>query len=268
MDEECAQVNPFELTQALLSDATQYGTEVLIGHAVGCKVESGSVVGVLVDGYGLIETSKVCICLGPWSGVFCEDAFQIHLPMEGIKSTSLVFKNVEPLRTEPFGCFCEEDRNGCHLELYSRVGEELYVCGCGGSDYVSGDRLRAGGDCESAEQVEADPSRIAAAISSLRAMTSIGDAPPSITQACMRPCTPDALPVMGAIPGVEGAYISAGHNCWGILWAPASGQAMSELILDGSSRSIDLNPFDPSRFMASSQKRGRKKGTAAVGEQW
>ena len=36
----------------------------------------------------------------------------------------------------------------------------------------------------------------------------------------MRPCMPDGLPVMGRIPGVEGAYISCAHNCWGILWGP------------------------------------------------
>ena len=28
----------------------------------------------------------------------------------------------------------------------------------------------------------------------------------------MRPCPPDALPVMGKIDGIEGAYVSAGHN--------------------------------------------------------
>ena len=31
----------------------------------------------------------------------------------------------------------------------------------------------------------------------------------------MRPCTDDALPVMGQVPGIEGAYLSFGHNCWG-----------------------------------------------------
>lgn len=65
---------------------------------------------------------------------------------------------------------------------YSRIGEELYVCGCGGSDYVSGDRLRPGGDCESSEQIEADPARVAAAMKSLQAMTSITDRPPDVAQ--------------------------------------------------------------------------------------
>lgn len=86
----------------------------------------------------------------------------------------------------------------------------------------------------------------------------------------MRPCPSDGLPVMGKVPQVEGAYISCGHNCWGILWAPASGLAMAELIVNGESSTINLKAFAPGRFGlgASSSKRGRKKGTVEVGEQW
>lgn len=39
-----------------------------------------------------------------------------------------------------------------------------------------------------------------------------------------------------------------GHNCWGILWAPVTGKAMTELILDGVAHTVDLDPFDPGRF--------------------
>lgn len=59
----------------------------------------------------------------------------------------------------------------------------------------------------------------------------------------------DGLPVMGRIPGVEGAFISCGHNCWGILWAPASALAISELIVDGHCECMDLSMFSPSRFI-------------------
>lgn len=84
----------------------------------------------------------------------------------------------------------------------------------------------------------------------------------------MRPCPADGLPVMGAVEGVEGAYLSFGHNCWGILWAPISGKAMAELIVTGGCSEIDLSPFKPSRFIRAMGKRGRKKGLMEVGEQW
>lgn len=89
----------------------------------------------------------------------------------------------------------------------------------------------------------------------------------------MRPCTPDVLPVMGPVPGIRGAYITCGHNCWGILWAPVCGLAMAELVAEGRATTVDLRPFSPDRYMlAGSAKvpssRGRKKGQAQVGEQW
>lgn len=223
MDNECGQVTPKELTDKFVESAVAAGSEVLIGTVDNIITSGNKVTGVSVNNHDIIPTDKVIICMGPWSGVAVEDWFGLSVPLTGIKSTSIVYKSVSELKSEPFACFCNEDVNGCHLEMYTRLGDEMYVCGCGGSDYVSGDRLRKGGDCELPESIAADPRRVAAAVLSLQGMTSIADRPPDVTQACMRPCTDDALPVMGKIPSVEGAYCSFGHNCWGILWAPISG---------------------------------------------
>jgi glycine/D-amino acid oxidase-like deaminating enzyme len=86
----------------------------------------------------------------------------------------------------------------------------------------------------------------------------------------MRPCPSDGLPVMGKVPEVEGAYISCGHNCWGILWAPASGLAVAELMATGTSSTLNLQHFSPDRFdrAGAASRRGKKKGSVEVGEQW
>jgi glycine/D-amino acid oxidase-like deaminating enzyme len=79
------------------------------------------------------------------------------------------------------------------------------------------------------------------------------------------------MPYMGEVPGYEGAYINAGHNCWGIAWAPACGKVISELVMDGKAHSIDLTPFDPTRFTPAALQRGnrgRKNKGTSVGEQW
>jgi glycine/D-amino acid oxidase-like deaminating enzyme len=67
-------------------------------------------------------------------------------------------------------------------------------------------------------------------------------------QSCFRPVTQDGLPLIGKVPGSEGAYIATGHNVWGILNAPATGEAMAELVADGSTATTDLSPFDPARL--------------------
>jgi glycine/D-amino acid oxidase-like deaminating enzyme len=59
--------------------------------------------------------------------------------------------------------------------------------------------------------------------------------------------TRDGLPLIGQVPRVDGAYVATGHSVWGILNAPATGEAMADLIVDGAARSVDLRPFDPGR---------------------
>ena len=56
------------------------------------------------------------------------------------------------------------------------------------------------------------------------------------------------MPLIGTVPGSEGAYVATGHNVWGILNAPATGEALAELIVDGVATSTDLTPFDPTRL--------------------
>ena len=62
-------------------------------------------------------------------------------------------------------------------------------------------------------------------------------APIKARQACFRPVIEDGLPLIGALPGIDGAYVATGHSVWGMLNAPATGEGMSELILEcGASR--------------------------------
>ena len=49
---------------------------------------------------------------------------------------------------------------------------DLYICGIGGSDYVRGDRLREGGDCENADCIKADNKRVTAAMKSFSTLSS------------------------------------------------------------------------------------------------
>ena len=85
----------------------------------------------------------------------------------------------------------------------------------------------------------------------------------------MRPLHPDGLPTMSRVsPAVTGAFVSCGHNCWGILWALVSGYAMAELVTLGRAKIVDLSPFSAGRFYTPKSKNGRKMGEVEVGEQW
>lgn len=60
-------------------------------------------------------------------------------------------------------------------------------------------------------------------------------------QACFLPNLEGDIPgpVLGPTE-VDGLWIAAGHSCWGIQNAPASGKIMSEFIFEGESTSANV----------------------------
>eukprot|EP00746_Dinoflagellata_sp_MGD_P013552 gnl/MRDRNA2_/MRDRNA2_129321_c0_seq1.p1 gnl/MRDRNA2_/MRDRNA2_129321_c0~~gnl/MRDRNA2_/MRDRNA2_129321_c0_seq1.p1 ORF type:complete len:386 (-),score=68.33 gnl/MRDRNA2_/MRDRNA2_129321_c0_seq1:27-1184(-) len=270
MDENTAQVAPKEYCDKVAAAAVKLGTQIVYGKVDGLKVSRDANGNQHVSAVIVEERNVMCdaviVAMGPWSVLVEEWLAGQAIPMEGIKSTSLVFKREN---VAPFALFCGEDRNGCHLEVYPRSSGEVYICGCGGSQYIQSDELKKIGP----DDIDADPKRVQAATKSFSQMSSLAEGGPDITQACMRPCPPDAKPYMGHLPDTSNAYIAAGHNCWGITWAPITGKVMAELVIDGKA-SIDLSAFDPARFARrksqQQKKRGRQNASQgyAVGEQW
>lgn len=59
--------------------------------------------------------------------------------------------------------------------------------------------------------------------------------------------TPDKHPIIGAVPGVEGFLCAAGFSGHGIMHAPAAGEAIAELVVDGKT-SLDVTPLAYDRF--------------------
>lgn len=281
--DETAQITPKEFVQKMIEKG---GLQVILGEVVGVSTSfneassssSSSRDDRIVTGVTYkdrktneihnLQAEVVIVSAGPWS-CMAEDWFDdaISLPMEGVKSTSIVWKKGDE-KVDATALFCGEDsRFGTHLEVYPRPDGSIYICGIGGSDYISREQLKQGAY---REICDANESRVEAATNAFTEMSKLYRTKGQLdrTQACMRPCPPDAIPYMGKIPGYRGAYINAGHNCWGIAWAPACGIAMSELVLNGGSSTIDLRPFDPTRFTIKVKERGRKKRGENVGEQW
>ncbi|MGY6559011.1 MAG: NAD(P)/FAD-dependent oxidoreductase [Nitritalea sp.] len=62
-----------------------------------------------------------------------------------------------------------------------------------------------------------------------------------------RPCSPDGMPYIGALPGSDNAFVGTGHGMMGVSMAPATGLLLAEKIT-GKSPSISLEAFHPGRF--------------------
>lgn len=120
MDSGTAQITSLELVNKMLDFCLENGCEIIIDKVIGINYPNGKVESIHLEKNGTLSVDKTVISLGPWSGVAVEDWFGISVPMEGIKSTSVVFSNINEILHEAYACFCDEDENDCHLELYPR----------------------------------------------------------------------------------------------------------------------------------------------------
>ena len=72
------------------------------------------------------------------------------------------------------------------------------------------------------------------------------EAPIREVRVCARPVAADGRPLIGAIPGVDGLFVCAGHGPWGISTGPGSARLVADLVLRND---VEIAAaFDPARF--------------------
>ena len=235
-----ATIHPERFTRALVDAACARGARLVHGTVEGIALDAGGVVrGVRVDGTE-IAAGAVVIAMGPWS-ILAAQWLPLP-PVAGLKGYSVVLAPRAPVPAQAL--FVEyESVSGERTspEIVARADGEVWACGVSSDDPLPIDPTDVTVDETKCREI----ARVCAALSSR-----LDGADVLLTQACYRPICADAMPLLGAVPDVPGAYVATGHNCWGMLNAPASGRAMAELLCDGASSSVDLAPFDPARLEA------------------
>ena len=239
--ETTALVEPRAFTTGLMHAAQAHGAVLQHGTVVDLlRSPSGAVRGVSLAGGEIVEGDAVVIAMGPWSILA---ARWLPLPaVFGYKGHSLVFETGGTIPAEAL--FLEyRATNGEILtpELFPRADGKTWVCAISTIGPLPLDPNDVAADEGAHVRLEAFCRNISPALAA---------APIKARQACFRPVTEDGLPVIGAVPGIDGAYVATGHSVWGVLNAPATGEAMGELIMDGAARRVDLAPFAPGRLPA------------------
>ncbi len=234
-----AQVQPAAFTAGMMRAAEERGAELRFGRATGLLRRGGDVVGVDLDGETL-EGDAVVIAMGPWS-VLAAQWLPLP-PVFGLKGHSLIFETGATIPPEAlFLEYAEAAGSILSPEIFPRADGTTYVCAISSDSPLPVDPDLVVPDDGAVDRLRALCGRMSPVLGRSRVLAS---------QACYRPVTQDGLPMIGAIPGARGAYVATGHGVWGILNAPATGEAVAELILDGAARTIDLSPFDPARLVA------------------
>ncbi len=212
-----------EFTQALAASAKGRGAQVVTGSAVGFRLGNGKVESVVTND-GEIACGAVLIAAGPWCRT-AEQWLDIAIPVDPLKG--------QIIRVRPDG-----------------PGLDYELIGGGSSMYAKTDGLIWCGSTE--EEVGFDLSVTEEARDSImgmatRLMPALSGAEQVMHTACLRPVTPDWLPIVGQAPGWDNVYICTGGQKKGILLGPAMGKGIAEIVALGSTE-ISLEGCDPGRF--------------------
>ncbi|MFO1058326.1 MAG: FAD-binding oxidoreductase [Dongiaceae bacterium] len=233
--ETTAQIDPAAFTAGLVAAAQARGALLRPGRVTGLLRRGERVTGVTLED-GTIEADAVVLALGPWMR---EAARWLDLPaVYGLKGHSVVLEVALP----PEAAFLEYQDGAGEAqapELFPRPDGTLWACAISSESPLPDDPASVAPDPGAILRLR----RICAALS-----PALAAAPVRAAQACFRPVTRDGLPLIGAVAGAPGAYVATGHSVWGMLNAPATGEAIAELLLDGAARTVDLAPFDPARL--------------------
>jgi glycine/D-amino acid oxidase-like deaminating enzyme len=79
-----------------------------------------------------------------------------------------------------------------------------------------------------------------------RFVPSLAAAPVVDLRSCARPVALDRRPLVGRVPGLENAFLAAGHGPWGISTGPATARMIADLVT-GRVATIPAG-LDPARF--------------------
>lgn len=234
-----ATMEPYAFTTGLMRAAQALGAERRQGVVTGLAHNAaGALHGASLDSGEIIDGDAVVIAMGPWSILA---SLWLKLPaVYGYKGHSIVYETGQNIAPEAlFLEYREASGEVLTPELFVRADGTTWVCAISSTGSLPVDPADVAPDDGAHARLEAMIRDIAPALAAM---------PIVARQACFRPVTDDGLPLIGAVPGAVGVYVATGHSVWGMLNAPASGEAMAELILDSAARHVDLSPFAPGRL--------------------
>ena len=212
-----------DFTRALHAAALSSGAAQRPGSVRGLEVSHDRVTRVLLDD-GEIECGQVVLAMGPWSRQ-AERWLNTYIPIDPLKG--------EILRMRLPGDPLEHDVSGDGASIYAKP-DGLAWCGTT-EDWRGFDR----------EPLPETRERILAGVK--RILPAIADAELVMHTACLRPVTPDWLPIIGRVPGYANAWLATGAGKKGILLAPGFGKSVADLIT-GDETALPIANFAPARF--------------------
>lgn len=204
-------------------------------EALDLLVENGRVRGINTD-HGAIAAPIVVAATGPWTRPLFQK-IAIDLPIETEYHQVAILKNAPDMKGG--GCACIDSVSATYFR--SDTHDKFLIGDFYGQRGADPDNFPQRASDDGLEEIIERASRRLPKLENaevMRGVTGVYD------------MTPDSRPLLGEVPGVAGLHICAGFSGMGFKISPAIGMVMSELLLDGRGKTVDISSFCPGRFAA------------------
>jgi len=249
-----AHVNSVELTLGFAKAAQKQGARIMLHtEVVGIKQRNGRVQGVMTT-RGDVDCEIVINCAGAWAPKIAE-MIGLTIPIKPRRGQIIVTEEVAPyvMGDVLSARYIVAKYNPEILKNSSDPGIKLGV-GLSLSQTKKGNIL-IGATREfvgyntyvtrtGLKEILKNATRLVPGLKGMNIIRMF---------AGLRPYTPDGLPIIGPVEGIEGFFVAAGHEGDGIALSPVTGKIVSDLIVDGKTF-MDVSQLALERFTKNNKK--------------
>jgi len=220
--------NPFHTTRAYLMAAERLGADIeYFTEATGIRVSGGAVVSVSTT-RGDIETPVAVNAAGPWAaqvGAMVGLQLPVYTQRHQILVTEPVGWLLDPMILSfSIGIYCQQTPHGS------------VIMGIGDPKERKGYDI--GHSWQFLHEMASIITRLLPVLKEVRVVRQ---------WAGLYTVSPDAHPILGGVPGVDGYYQAIGFSGHGFMLAPVVGQIIAQMAT-GKPTSLDVSRLDLGRF--------------------
>ena len=219
------QVNPYRLTDAYIEGARQNGVEIFLNTKfTGVKREGTKIVGLETE-HGLLACDTLVNAAGAWANELCQMATGKQIPVYPVKGQIVLSERMPKIMR---GCISTSD---CYIAQKDN-GEVL----------IGSSTEEKGYDTTTTLDKIKELSQGAT-----KCLPTLLESNIKRCWAGLRPGSPDELPILGPMKGINGYLNACGHFRTGIVTSAITGEMIDQLIR-GKPTTLDLTPFSADRF--------------------
>ncbi len=230
-------VPPASATYAWATLAERRGVRIALGRSASVAVKQGRAVGVAIDG-NVDPAGAVLVAAGPWTPQVIDPSgrWRPIRPLWGVVVETILAGAPRHVLEE---AVMDEALGTNDAIAAAAAGPGQVSTGAPGAtdepefSLVTAAGVSAVGSTFLArdDEPERDTWTVRILERGVRFVPGLADAPIRGTRACARPLAADERPLLGAVPGVGGLFVAAGHGPWGISTGPASARLVADVLL-------------------------------------